>query len=225
VGTPPDFQGDERRVIFLSMVVSDPGAIAALTRAESQRRINVAASRAMDQMWLFHSIALDDLGEGDLRRSLLGYLEANQGPAIDPMPVDIPDDRRVEPFESLFEQKVFNILSRRGYHVTPKVVVNNRCMDLVVTGADGRMAVECDGDEFVTTGAQARSDMERERELRRCGWEFWRVRESEFELDPDTALAGLWDALDRRGVKPGSVPTGPVRSETSWQPIDLASGE
>ncbi|MEP9413447.1 AAA domain-containing protein [Gordonia sp. VNQ95] len=225
VGTPPDFQGDERRVIFLSMVVSDPGAIAALTRAESQRRINVAASRAMDQMWLFHSIALDDLGEGDLRRSLLGYLEANQGPAIDPMPVDIPDDRRVEPFESLFEQKVLDILSRRGYHVTPKVVVNNRCMDLVVTGADGRMAVECDGDEFVTTGAQARSDMERERELRRCGWEFWRVRESEFELDPDTALAGLWDALDRRGVKPGSVPTGPVRSETSWQPIDLASGE
>ena len=50
VGTPPDFQGDERRVVFLSMVVSDPSAISALTRAESQRRVNVAATRAMDQL-------------------------------------------------------------------------------------------------------------------------------------------------------------------------------
>ncbi|AFA72934.1 putative DNA helicase [Gordonia polyisoprenivorans VH2] len=239
VGSPPDFQGDERRVVFLSMVVSDPSSIAALTRAESQRRINVAASRAMDQMWLFHSIDLADLGEGDLRRSLLGYMQANAGPAIDAMPVDVPDDRRVEPFESLFEQKIFNCLAAHGYHVIPKVSVNNMCIDLVVTGADGRLAVECDGDEFTTTGAQARSDMERERELRRCGWEFWRLRESEFELDADAALAPLWEALDRRGVKPGSV-AGPYVGSTesavsdgsssepavaAWEPVDLSAGE
>lgn len=225
VGSPPDFQGDERRVIFLSMVVSDPDAIAALTRAESQRRINVAASRAMDQMWLFHSIELDDLGSGDLRRSLLGYLEAKAGPAIAPMPTDVPDDRRVEPFESLFEQRVFNRLAARGYHVTPKVVVNNRCIDLVVTGSTARMAVDCDGGEFTTTGAQARSDMERERELRRCGWEFWRIRESEFELDPEAALAGLWAAFEARGVKPGSVGSVPADSRPDWQPVDLTAGE
>ncbi|MFT4125183.1 MAG: AAA domain-containing protein [Gordonia sp. (in: high G+C Gram-positive bacteria)] len=221
VGAPPDFQGDERNVMMLSMVVSDAAAIAPLTRAESQRRINVAASRAMDQMWLFHSVALDDLAPGDLRRSLLGYLEANAGPAISPMPVDVPDDRRVEPFASLFEQRVFNRLAARGYHVTPKVVVNNRTIDLVVTGADGRMAVECDGDEFTSTGAQARSDVERERELRRCGWEFWRVRESEFELDADESLSGLWDALERRGVKPGSALAGTTPERRPWEPIDL----
>ncbi|MGC4932492.1 AAA domain-containing protein [Gordonia sp. DT30] len=227
VGTPPDFQGDERRVILLSMVVSDPTAIAALTRAESQRRINVAASRAMDQMWLFHSIDLADLAPVDLRRSLLGYMQANVGPAVGPMPADVPDDRRVAPFESLFEQRIFNWLAARGYHVTPKVVVNNRSIDLMVTGADGRLAVECDGDEFMTTGAQARSDMERERELRRCGWEFWRVRESEFELDPDAALAPLTEALDRRGVKPGSVGPGDAAGSASvaWEPVDLSAAD
>ena len=225
VGTPPDFQGDERHVMFLSMVVSDPASLSALTRAESQRRVNVAASRAMDQMWLFHSVALDDLGTNDLRYSLLGYLQANQGPTIPPMPSDVPDDERVEPFDSLFEQRVFNRLAALGYHVTPKVVVNNRVIDLVVMGSEGRMAVECDGDEFTSTGAQARSDMERERELRRCGWEFARVRESEFELDADTALATVIGLLDRRGVKPGSVAVSASRDVAAWEPIDLTVAE
>ncbi|AZG43929.1 AAA domain-containing protein [Gordonia insulae] len=228
VGTPPDFQGDERHVILLSMVVSDPSAIAPLTRAESQRRINVAASRAMDQMWLFHSIDLEQLKPNDLRSSILGYVRANQGPTIAPMPTDVSDDQRRQPFSSLFEQQVFNRLAGRGYHVVPSVTVNNRVIDLVVTGSDARMAVECDGDSFRTTGEQARSDMERERELRRCGWEFWRVRESEFELDPERALVGLWEALDRRGVKPGSVtPTSHGESVTAarWAPIDLTAGE
>ncbi|MEE3850791.1 AAA domain-containing protein [Gordonia sp. LSe1-13] len=230
VGTPPDFQGDERRVMFLSMVVSDSAAIAPLTRAESQRRINVAASRAMDQMWLFHSIELDDLKTNDLRRSLAAYVESNQGATLPPMPGDVSETERQQPFSSLFEQRVFNRLAERGYHVVPAMTVNNRTIDLVVIGADARMAVECDGDTFRTTGEQARSDMERERELRRCGWEFWRVRESEYELDPGRALAGLWEALDRRGVKPGSV-TGPkvVVGETAdggeWAPIDLTAGE
>ena len=225
VGTPPDFQGDERHVMFLSMVVSDPTSLSALTRAESQRRINVAASRAMDQMWLFHSVGLDDLRPNDLRYSLLGYMQANQGPTIAPMPSDVPDDERVEPFDSLFEQRVFNRLAALGYHVTPKVLVNNRVIDLVVTGSEGRMAVECDGDEFTSTGAQARSDMERERELRRCGWEFARVRESEFELDADTALAAVIRLLDRRGVKPGSVSATASREVAAWEPIDLTGAE
>lgn len=229
VGTPPDFQGDERHVMLLSMVVSDPDTIGPLTRAESQRRINVAASRAMDQMWLFSSISREDLRPNDLRYSLLGYFEANEGASISPMPEDVSNTTRQEPFSSLFEQRVFNRLVDRGYYVVPAMTINNRVIDLVVTGADARMAVECDGDSFRTTGLQARSDMERERELRRCGWQFWRVRESEFELDPDRALDGLWAALDERGVKPGSVnmsPTSAVqRSPGQWEPIDLGAGE
>nr|WP_040510615.1 AAA domain-containing protein [Gordonia soli] len=229
IGSPPDFQGDERHIVFVSMVVSDADAIAPLTRAESQRRVNVAASRAMDQLWLVHSIDADALRASDLRRSLLTYVQAGEAPPPDPMPTDVSETQRQSPFESLFEQRVFRRLADRGYHVSPQVSVNNRTIDLVVTGADARMAVECDGDEFRTTGEQARSDMERERELRRCGWEFWRVRESEFELDPDRALVGLWDALERRGVRPGSL-AGADDSEATaatapWAPIDLSSGD
>jgi superfamily I DNA and/or RNA helicase len=67
VGTPPDFQGDGRHVMFASMVVAaTPRAVTAM---EWQRRFNVAASRAQDQMWLFHSVTLDALSTSDLRYS------------------------------------------------------------------------------------------------------------------------------------------------------------
>jgi very-short-patch-repair endonuclease len=222
VGTPPDFQGDERHVVFLSMVVSTDRNPVSLTRSESQRRFNVAASRAMEQVWLFHSVASDDLRPNDLRYSLLTYLERTQNALVDPMPADIGTTERAEPFESLFEQRIFGELRDRGYHVVPKVSVNNRVIDLVVTGADGRLAVECDGDEFTSTPEQARADMERERELRRCGWRFWRVRESEYLLDPDRALAGLWSELEARGVRPETVgETDGVALAQPWEPIDL----
>ncbi|GAA2068593.1 AAA domain-containing protein [Williamsia deligens] len=224
VGTPPDFQGDERHVVFLSMVVSTDRNPVSLTRSESQRRFNVAASRAMEQLWLFHSVTSDDLRGNDLRYSLLTYLERTQKALVDPMPADVGIDERREPFESLFEQRIFCDVRDRGYHVNPKVSVNNRVIDLVVTGSDGRLAVECDGDEFTSTPEQARADMERERELRRCGWRFWRVRESEYLLDPDRALAGLWSELDARGVRPEAVTTGDgVAVAEPWEPIDLGS--
>ena len=81
VGTPPDFQGDERHVVFLSMVVAPDQNIAAMTRTEYRRRFNVAASRAQDQLWLFHSRTVDTLRPTDLRHSLLTYLQSTS-----PMP-------------------------------------------------------------------------------------------------------------------------------------------
>ncbi len=226
IGTPPDFQGDERHVVFLSMVVSRDRNPVSLTRSESQRRFNVAASRAMEQLWLFHSVSSNDLKPNDLRFSLLSYMERTQGALVDPMPTEVGVSQRCEPFESIFEQQIFLDVAARGFHVNPKVLVNNRVIDLVVTGADARLAVECDGDEFTSTPEQARADMERERELRRCGWRFWRVRESEYLLDSDRALAGLWDELDQRGVTPQSVDADLVDATVvEWSPIDLSGSD
>ncbi|RZB37738.1 MAG: hypothetical protein SRB2_00840 [Desulfobacteraceae bacterium Eth-SRB2] len=52
-GKPYSFQGDERHIIFLSMVAAPNERIGPLSRQPDQRRFNVAASRAQDQMWLF----------------------------------------------------------------------------------------------------------------------------------------------------------------------------
>jgi very-short-patch-repair endonuclease len=220
VGAPPDFQGDERDVMLLSMVVVDPPR--ALTRTEEQRRFNVAASRARDQMWLFASVSRGRLNRDDLRFSLLSYMENPPSFLGESLSAEeVSSNTRQAPFESLFEQRVFLAIRRRGYHVIPQFKVSGRRIDLVVSGTNGRLAVECDGRVAHSTPAQVRSDMDRERELRRVGWEFWRVRESEFYFDQEQALASLWEELDRRGIRPG-VHEHLVGSESSsWSPVEL----
>jgi len=44
--------------------------------------------------------------------------------------------------------------------------------------------------------------MQRQRQLERCGWEFFRVRESVFYSNKMLALKGLWPALEERGIYP-----------------------
>jgi very-short-patch-repair endonuclease len=188
VGTPEHFQGDQRDVILLSMVVDGDNARAATGRGD-QRRFNVAASRARDQMWLFHSVTPDQLSSKDLRRSLLTYMinpppPYPRSPALD----SVGADRLQDPFDSLFEQRVFLEIKRRGYHVVPQWEISGKRIDLVVIGNHARLAVECDGSPYHSTQEQIHQDAERERELRRAGWTFWRVRSSAFALSRDDAL-------------------------------------
>ncbi len=224
VGTPPDFQGDERSVMFLSMVVADRRQAA--TRMEWQRRFNVAASRAQDQMWLFHSVTPDLLSPMDLRRSLLSYMLNPPAPdAVEGL--DHVNERDPHPaFDSLFEQRVFLRIRDRGYHVVPQVEVNGRRIDLVVIGAKGRLAVECDGEAWHTTPSQRAADLDRELELKRAGWRFWRVRESEFYFDPDAALEPLWGTLEERGIRPHDfTPSSDENAGGVWDPAELSDEE
>ncbi|GAB92727.1 AAA domain-containing protein, partial [Gordonia rhizosphera] len=224
VGTPPDFQGDERDVVFMSLVVAPEQNFLSLTKTEFEQRFNVGATRAKDQMWLFHSVTIDRLKAGDLRRSLLEYMTSTRSAPADPMPENVSNDGKDNRFESLFEQRVFNEIAARGYHVNPQIQVNNRRIDLVVTGSASRLAVECDGDAFHTTPEQLRADLERETELRRCGWTFWRVRESEYYTDPVEAMSGLWEELKALGIHPGARIAEPEQPQsveaTTTVPID-----
>jgi very-short-patch-repair endonuclease len=225
VGTPPDFQGDERDVIFISLVVAEKRA--AITGTEWQRRFNVAASRARDQMWLFHSVGLDQMSTIDLRSSLLSYV-LNPPPALlaEPLTGVSPDEPHPA-FRSLFDQKVFCRVAGKGFHVTPQVQVNGRGIDLVVTGAKGRLAVECDGQVWPGTRDQHMGDLDRERELQRAGWRFWRVRESEFVFDPDAALSSLWTTLRKLGITkydPADF-AGVASAATVWTPTELSTVE
>lgn len=86
----------------------------------------------------------------------------------------------------------------------------------MVEGGQARLAVECDGDHW--HGADRyEADMQRQRDLERCGWKFFSVRESAFYSNKDNALARLWVALEERGILSNS------RRMDSAPDIDLES--
>ncbi|WP_416969871.1 AAA domain-containing protein [Streptomyces sp. 4F14] len=232
VGNPASFQGDERHVILLSMVATDPPRIAGGARSERQA-YNVAASRAQDQMRLFYSVPPDRLKSGDLRLNLLAYMESPPSALADADDIgEVSSDVPQKPFESLFEQHVYLRLKARGYHVIPQYPAGSKRIDLVVVGARGRLAVECDGERYHSTPEQVRHDQQRDRELQRVGWTFWRIPESEFRFDPDDALTGLWEELNRLGIRPATFGGADDRSHPTsaspgvqWTPLDLSSDE
>ncbi len=224
VGTAEQFQGDERDVILLSMVV-DGDHTRALTGLNDGRRFNVAASRARDQMWLFTSVTPDQLSSKDLRHSLLTYMQ--NPPALHPAPpalATVSPDERCAPFDSLFEQRVFLEIRRRGYHVLPQWEVAGKFIDLVVVGENARLAVECDGSPHHASSKKRQEDRERERDLQRAGWTFWRVRSSEFTLAPDQALESLWRKLTALDIHPGTAEFEQFASDgaSTWNPVALS---
>ncbi|KWW98756.1 hypothetical protein LI90_385 [Carbonactinospora thermoautotrophica] len=206
VGNAEAFQGDQRDVIFVSMVVSLEGPdgtrrIGAMTKETDKRRVNVAASRARDQVWLFHSVQPGDLYVDDYRRRWLQYATARPAERDVYHIGEVLPDKLREPFDSLFEQRVYLALRERGYRVRPQYKVGRYRIDLVVEGRAQRLAVECDGDAYHGADREA-YDESRQRELERLGWVFERIRGSRFFRNPHEALTPVWAKLDELGIEP-----------------------
>jgi very-short-patch-repair endonuclease len=207
------FQGSERDIMFLSMVV-DPVNCKALSGNTFEQRFNVAASRARDRMYLVRSVQLADLSHADLRRGLLGHFSK-------PLDGSVEEAKSlIDECESGFEKEVYTALFSRGYRVVPQVKAGSFRIDMVVEGADdSRLAIECDGDEFHGPDRWA-ADMSRQRVLERAGWTFWRCFASTWSLRKEEVLRDLLDRLAAMGIEPiGAIERIPSIVETrTWRP-------
>lgn len=194
-GTAAQFQGDERDIVFLSMVDSPgDGPLAKRDVDLFRQRFNVAASRPKDQLWVIHSLdPKRDLQPGDLRRRLIEHAE-------DPSALDREYEQEGLT-ESEFEKLVLRRLLEARYLVTPQWRVGRYRIDLVVRGNGRRLAVECDGDRYHPLEKIA-EDMARQAVLERLGWQFVRIRGTEFFRDPDTAIGPVFQKLRALGVHP-----------------------
>jgi very-short-patch-repair endonuclease len=205
-GTSAQFQGDERDVVFLSVV--DAPATGALYLRDQQmfkQRYNVAASRARDQMWVIHSLdPQTDLQPGDLRRRLIEHAQA-------PELLTRTFDNQEANVQSALEREVMKRLVQVGYHVIPRWKVGSMSIDLVVEGNGKRLAIECDGDRDLPL-EKLRDDLERQSMLERLGWTFARVRGSIFFREPSRAMTPLFDKL--QSLEISSVNQGPASDRT-----------
>ena len=200
-GNPAQFQGDERDVVFLSVVdTSDGGVLRIREEPMFKQRFNVAASRAKDQMWVVHSIdPRSHLKPGDLRRRLIEYAE-------DPYRVLKALESVESNTESPFEREVAAQLVRAGFKVIPQWRVGHYRIDLVVEGNGRRIAIECDGDKFHPIERLA-DDMARQAVLERVGWTFVRIRGSQYFRHPDEAMKFVLGKLRSAGIEPQSTDT------------------
>lgn len=209
------FQGDERHIIFLSMVAAPNERVGALTKEDDKRRFNVAASRAQDQMWLFHTATVNHLNPNCMRRKLLEFFqdprstfEQATGVRVEELErVEAQDRRRPgtqpEPFDSWFEIDVALRVARAGYRIIPQYELAGYQIDLVLEGeVEGklrRLAIECDGDEWHGP-ENFDEDMHRQRQLERAGMSFCRIRESTFYANPDKAMEPIWFMAKEMGM-------------------------
>ena len=226
------FQGDERDVIFLSMVAAqgDRSRISTLSGPKAERRFNVAVSRAKEQMWLFHSFSPSEVNPNCLRHRLLKYC-MNPGLSPNPDGLDIETLRRraqvfpknqfevPDPFDSWFEVDVFLQIVERGFRVIPQYHMAGYNIDLMVMGMKGSLAVECDGDIWHGP-EQYDADMARQRQLERSGCVFWRILGSVYYSNPQDALSSLWPLLEQMQIRPIADESSVSSFDCTDMPVD-----
>lgn len=227
-GKPPHFQGDERDVIFLSMVDSKTEGDGPLgMRADGadglwKKRYNVAASRAKDQLWVVYSLDHQtQLQPGDLRRRLIEH-------ALDPSVLMRLLEEGNTQTESPFEAEVYRRLVAQGYRVHPQWRVGAYRIDLVVEGEDKkRLAIECDGDRYHYD--RVAEDLARQALLERLGWRFVRIGGISFYRDRESAMKPVFEKLAQLGIGPigveaapaGNIPSDPLLERVKRRASEL----
>jgi very-short-patch-repair endonuclease len=192
-GSSSEFQGDERDVIFISLVDSAVGEGPMRLAGDgafdlTKKRYNVAASRARDQIIVVHSFEPHlHLKPGDIRMRLMRHIE-------DPLASIRAFSDQVGRTDSPFERAVLKMLTDAGYKVRTQWPVGYYRIDMVVEGGGKRLAIECDGDRFHPID-QLAADIERQTILERLGWQFVRIRGSAFYRDADDAMKPVFERI------------------------------
>ena len=199
-GNSASFQGDERDIMFISLVDSSEENKSLRLVGEGvegaiRKRYNVAISRAKDQLWIVHSIDKNSLKEGDLRKELFEY--------IDSLKENVFNKTAIENITaSDFENEIARHLSEKNYTIKQKWRVGSYDIDMVAIYDDKKIAIECDGKTLNHTEEEVIANLEEQEILERCGWEFIRVRASEYFRNPEKAIKDLIIQLDDKGVYP-----------------------
>ena len=201
-GNPASFQGDERDVIFISLVDSSEEnktlrLVGDGIEGATRKRYNVAVSRAKDQLWIVHSIDKNNLKEGDLRKELFEYIDSVKENTFE----KTIDEHRVI---SEFENEIIKYLLEKNYTVKQQLRVGSYDIDIVAICGNKKIIIECDGKNSNCSQEEIIINLAEQEVLERCGWEFIRVRASQYFRNPDKAMKELILQLEDKGIYPNN---------------------
>ena len=235
----PKFQGDERDVMLISLGVAldsekiksndNPKPRAIVDDGvfkDDHKKINVALSRAKEQMILFHSVKSENLRNNDFRLKIIGFFY-NEPEKFEPF--DLPENEsdrnfhnRPKPFDSWFEYDIASDLIDRGYqYIQPQYKVkedetfyNDRLnketyvnfkLDIVVSNNGKRVAIECDGDPFHSLPEDVAYDVERQEFLERVGWKIHRILYSAYKRNRSDEIEKMVEYIEENTKKDKTI--------------------
>ncbi|MGY0426324.1 MAG: AAA domain-containing protein [Polaribacter sp.] len=235
----PKFQGDERDVMLVSLGVAldsekiksndnpKPRSIVDDGKLKDDfKKINVALSRAKEQMILFHSVKSEDLRNNDFRLKIISFFY-NETKKLEPF--DFPEnesDRNLynipKPFDSWFEYDITSNLIDKGYqyiqpqykvkedetfynHHSQKETYVNFKLDLVVSNNGKMIAIECDGDPFHSLPEDVAYDVERQEFLERVGWKVYRILYSAYKRNPSDEIEKMINFIEKNTKKDKTI--------------------
>ena len=212
-------QGDERDVILFSITFWKDTAgkltmdFGALNRDGGERRLNVAVTRARQELVVFSGFTADQIDPGRIKalgvRHLKTFLDYAERGAI-ALPAE--DAGSLGGFESPFEEAVSEHLQRLGWIVVPQIGISGFRIDLGIRHPQRPGAylagVECDGASYHSSATARDRDKVREQVLRGLGWNIMRVWSTDWWFDTNGCVerldASLNALLDSSRMQPGS---------------------
>ena len=202
-------QGDERDIILLGIGYgpTEPGAntmsmnFYPLNRDGGWRRLNVAVTRARQEMMVFTSFdpSMVDLNRTSARavRDLKHFIEfADRGPLALAEAVH----GSLGGYDSPFEEAVAQGLMRLGWQVVTQIGVSRFRIDLGIVhperAGDYLVGIECDGATYHSAATARDRDKVRAGVLQGLGWKLLRVWSTEWWVDKHGALQRLHTAIE-----------------------------
>ncbi|WP_265562478.1 DUF3320 domain-containing protein [Sphingomicrobium arenosum] len=201
-------QGDERDIIILGVTFGpiEPEAqsmsmnFGPLNRDGGERRLNVAITRARQEMILFTSFdaSMIDLSRTSATaiRDLKHFIEyADKGPRA----LAEAHQGSVGATESPFEDAVKAMLEKRGWITRPQIGVSSYRIDLGVVHPDRPgdflAGIECDGAMYHSALTARDRDKVRQAVLEGLGWRILRIWSTDFWIDADKAIERVHERL------------------------------
>lgn len=189
-------QGDERDVVILSTGYhkADNGTLpyrfGPLNQTGGERRLNVAVSRARNEVQVVSSFSHHDMEPGrsnavgvELLRQYLAFAASGGS--------ELPGAVSGESLNG-FELDVMNRLTSRGMPVTPQYAVSGYRIDFACAHPErpGQMvlAIEADGASYHSGQTARERDRLRQQVLEDKGWRFHRIWSTAWFKDPEQEL-------------------------------------
>ncbi|WP_425613631.1 AAA domain-containing protein [Anatilimnocola sp. NA78] len=212
-------QGDERDVIILSMGYGYNEAgkflknFGPLTKAGGERRLNVAVTRAREEVILVASVKAADLdlsgSTSQGSRLLKGYLEyAERG--VDSLAREITSI--TGEVESPFELEVATALIRHGLHPAVQVGCGGFRIDLALKHpqrpGEFCLGIECDGATYHSSKTARDRDRIRQTVLEHLGWKMIRIWSTDWIRNPDRQIARVLAAFEKASAQSSNRTSG-----------------